>query len=294
MTKYIEINCKSAYNKVVSSFLPYHFDLNIYRGCFHKCKYCFAQYSHKYMNSTDFFDEIYVKKNIVEVLEKQLASKRNKMKVINLGGVTDNYQPIEKEYKLMPDIIKLLIKYKTTAIISTKSSLILRDFDLFIELSKVASVNIATTITTVNEKVRELIEPNASTSMERLNVLKEFSKTNVLTGIHIMPIIPEITDSYHNLSELFSNAKDCNVNYCITDILNLRGETKIKFFKFVKEKLPHLYNKINSYYIGAYINSNYKNKLNNILIKLKHKYTLKNKKCFLTENFLPKQLTLFE
>ena len=157
----------------------------------------------------------------------------------------------------MSDIIKLLIKYKTPAIISTKSSLILRDFVLFIELSKVASVNIATTITTVNEKVRELIEPNASTSMERLNVLKEFSKTNVLTGIHIMPIISEITDSYHNLSELFSNAKDCNVNYCITDILNLRGETKIKFFKFVKERLPHLYNKINSCYIGAYINSNY-------------------------------------
>ena len=79
---------------------------------FHKCEYCFAQYSHKYMNSTNFFDEIYVKKNIVEVLEKQLVSKRGKREVINLGGVTDNYQPIEKEYKLMPHILKLLIKYK--------------------------------------------------------------------------------------------------------------------------------------------------------------------------------------
>ena len=294
MPKYIEINCKSACNKVVSSFLPYHFDLNVYRGCFHKCEYCFAQYSHKYMNSTDFFDEIYIKKNIVEVLEKQLISKRRKREVINLGGVTDNYQPIEKEYKLMPDIIKLLIKYKIPAIISTKSNLILRDFDLFAELSKVASVNVATTITTVNEKVRELIEPNASTSMERLNILKEFSKTNVLTGIHIMPIIPEITDSYSNLTELFSNAKDCNVNYYITDILNLRGETKINFFKFIKGKLPHLYNKINSYYNGAYINSNYENKLNNMLIKLKQKYPLKNKKYFLAEEISPKQLTLFE
>ena len=109
MPKYIEINCKSACNKVVSSFLPYHFDLNVYRGCFHKCEYCFAQYSHKYMNSTDFFDEIYVKKNIVEVLEKQLISKRRKREVINLDGVTDNYQTIEKEYKLMTHILKILI-----------------------------------------------------------------------------------------------------------------------------------------------------------------------------------------
>ena len=294
MPKYIEINCKSACNKIVSSFLPYHYDLNVYRGCFHKCVYCFAQYSHKYMNSTDFFDEIYVKKNIVEVLEKHLSSKRRKRTVINLGGVTDNYQPIEKEYKLMSDILKLLVKYKNPVTVSTKSSLILRDFDLFAELSKVATVHIASTITTVNEKVRELIEPNASTSKERFNVLKEFSKTNVLTGIHIMPIIPEITDSYHNLSELFSNAKDCNVNYCITDILNLRGETKINFLKFIKEKLPHLYNKINSCYIGAYVNSNYENKLNNILNKLEKKYPLKNKKCFLAEETLPKQLSLFK
>lgn len=294
MPKYIEINCKTACNRVESSFLPFHLDLNVYRGCFHKCKYCFAQYSHKYMNSINFFDEIYVKKNIVEVLEKQLSSKRRKQEFINLGGVTDNYQPIEKEYKLMPDILKLLIKYKNPVTISTKSSLILRDFDLFAKLAKVATVHIASTITTVNEKVRELIEPNASGSQERFNILKEFSKTNVLTGIHIMPIIPEITDSYHNLSALFSCAKDCNVNYCITDILNLRGEIKTNFLNFIKEKLSHLYKKINSYYMGAYVNSNYEKRLENMLAKLEQKYPLKNKKCILAEERLPKQLTLFK
>ncbi|WP_413853606.1 SPL family radical SAM protein [Candidatus Ruminimicrobium bovinum] len=277
MANYIEINSKTACNKVDSNFLPFNWDLNIYRGCEHKCQYCFALYSHKYINSTNFFDNIYVKKNIVGCFEKQISSKKWKRTIVNIGGVTDSYQPAEKQYKLMPEILKLCIKYKVPVTLSTKSKLILRDFDLFAELSKFVPVNIACTITTVNEKVRKLIEPNAATSLERFNNLKEFSKTNVNTGIFIMPIIPELTDSYNNLSLLYKIAKQNNVNYAITAILNLRGETKIQFLNFIKNKLPHLYGKINSYYKSAYVNSAYKKRLNTMLNRITEKYPLKEK-----------------
>ncbi len=277
MTKYNEITCKTACHKI-DGFLPYEWDLNIYRGCGHHCKYCFALYSHKYMNSPDFFDEIFVKTNIAESLEKQLRSRTWKREVINLGGVTDSYQPAEEKYKLMPEILKVLIKYKTPVTISTKSKLILRDYDLIDELSKVTSVNIACTITTVNETVRELIEPNTATAIEKFNVLKEFSKTNASIGLHSMPVIPHLTDSFYNISALFAKAQECGVNYIITDLLNLRGQTRIVFFEFIKAKLPHLYNKISSLYKTSFVDKNYRENFKQMASKIRIQYPLKNKK----------------
>ena len=151
---YKEIECKSACNNVRGGF-PYRWDLNAYRGCGHGCKYCFALYTHRYMESDDFFNEIYVKTNIAERLEILLRSKSWKGDAINLGGVTDSYQPAEERYRLMPEIWKLLIRYKNPAIISTKSDLILRDFELIEELAATAGVNVASTITCSDENDRE-------------------------------------------------------------------------------------------------------------------------------------------
>lgn len=172
---YREINCKSAINRIENKF-GFCNDLNIYRGCLHRCRYCYAVYSHKYINSRDFFGEIFVKKNIVEVLEKELSSKSWNREIINLGSVTDSYQKAEEDYKIMPDILKLLIKYKTPMCISTKSNLILRDFDLIAKLSNIVPVRIASTITTSNEKLSYLIEPNVISPLKRFEMLKEFKK----------------------------------------------------------------------------------------------------------------------
>ena len=140
MVNYIEIESKTALNKL-NRKRPYGWDLNIYRGCEHNCRYCFAMYSHDYLGNNNYFEDIYIKKNIVELLEIELSKKSWKREVINIGGVTDSYQPLEERYKLMPEILKLLIKYKTPCIISTKSDLILRDYDLIDKLSKITYVN---------------------------------------------------------------------------------------------------------------------------------------------------------
>ncbi len=114
----------------------------------------------------------------------------------NIGGVTDSYQPIEREMKIMPEILKLMIKYKTPIIISTKSDLILRDIALIKELADITYVNVAFTITTMDEQLREKLEPNASPSLKRFEALQQFKKTNASLGVHIMPIIPYLTDTY--------------------------------------------------------------------------------------------------
>jgi len=103
--KYIEISCETAMNKLKRR-MPYSWDLNIYRGCEHGCRYCYAIRSHEYLGSEDYFGDIFVKTNIVEQLEKQLSSPKWKREVVNIGGVTDSYQAAEEHYRLMPDILK--------------------------------------------------------------------------------------------------------------------------------------------------------------------------------------------
>lgn len=205
--KYTEISCETAMNKLKRR-MPYSWDLNIYRGCEHGCKYCYAMYSNEYLDSEDYFGDIFVKTNIVEQLEKQLSSPKWKREIVNIGGVTDSYQTAEEHYRLMPDILKLLIKYKTPAIISTKSDLILRDYDLIDELSKITYINVAATITTMDESIRKLIEPGGVEAAKCFNMLKTFRKTNASVGLHVMPIIPYLTDSFENFDLLFSMAQD--------------------------------------------------------------------------------------
>nr|UWI51828.1 radical SAM protein [Clostridioides difficile] len=271
--KYIPINCETACNKLKRS-MPYKWDLNIYRGCEHACKYCYAIYSHKYINSNNYFEDIYVKTNIIEKLEKQLSSSKWKREVINIGGVTDSYQPVEAEYKIMPEILNLLIKYKTPAIISTKSDLILRDYDLIDKLSRITYINIASTITTVDEKTQKLIEPNGVDSMRRFKMLKEFRKTNASVGLHVMPIVPYITDNFENINSLFGYAKESNVHYVLSGALYLRGITRGVFFDFIKKEFPDLFDKLSILYSTGSANKEYKNQLYKMVNQLRNKYSL--------------------
>lgn len=273
MANYKEMTTSTACNKLKRK-MPFAWDLNIYRGCEHGCKYCYAMYSHQYLDSERYFEDIYVKTNIVEQLEQQLSSPSWKREVVNIGGVTDSYQPIEAQYKLMPDILKLMIKYKTPCIISTKSDLILRDYDLIAELSNITYVNVAATITCMDEEVRGKIEPKGVESLKRFAMLKEFSKTNASTGLHFMPIIPYITDTRENVNSLYAHAKDSKVDYVLPGTLYLRGKTRTVFFDFIKEEFPDLYEKLKLLYKTGGADKEYKNKLYLMVNELKAKYNL--------------------
>ncbi|UNC93181.1 SPL family radical SAM protein [Candidatus Contubernalis alkaliaceticus] len=270
---YKDISCEVALNRLKRQ-MPYCWDLNIYRGCEHGCKYCYAIYSHDYLDSENYFGDIYVKINIIEQLEKQLRNPNWKREIVNIGGVTDSYQPAEKHYKLMPEILKLLIKFKTPAIISTKSDLILRDFDLIDELSKLTYINVAATITTVDEELRKLIEPGGVESTRRFKMLKTFKKTNASIGLHVMPIIPYLTDSYENIDSLFHIAKDSDVDYVLPGTLYLRGKTRTVFFDFIRKEFPNFYYDLVALYKTGGANKEYKNILYKTVNEVRDKYSL--------------------
>jgi DNA repair photolyase len=283
-----EIQVKNALNKIKETSrlkLPFRWDLNLYRGCEHGCNYCYAIYSHSYLEkeenpspggkeNSNFFRKIYVKTNIAEALEKQLGARSWKKELINIGGVCDSYQPVEAKYGLMREVLELMIEYKNPVTLSTKSELILRDYALLEELAELTYVNVAVTVTTTDEKLSSLLEPLASSPEKRFSVLRAFKDTAAITGLHMMPILPFLTDSPENLENVFSRAAECEVDYVLPGLLNLRGETRKHFFNFLARNFPELSVPYRSLYAKGGVDSRYKAELSGVLRNLMEKYQL--------------------
>lgn len=283
-----EIQVKNALNKIKETSrlkLPFRWDLNIYRGCEHGCNYCYAMYSHSYLEREEsyspseeencaFFRRICVKTNISEALEKQLGARSWKKEVINIGGVCDSYQPAEAKYGLMRKVLALMIEYKNPVTISTKSDLILRDCDLLEELAELTYVNVAVTVTTMDEKLSSLLEPLASSPEKRFSVLQAFKDTDAVTGLHMMPVLPFLTDSPGNIEKVLSLAAECKVDYVLPGILYLRGETRKHFFNFLARNFPELPDPYRQLYAKGGDDSSYKAELYEMFRPLMEKYQL--------------------
>ena len=290
-----EVQCATACRRLKRDF-PYRWDLNPYRGCAHRCQYCFAVYSHKYLESAAFYDEIFVKTNIVQRLEYQLSRPDWPREVVNIGGITDSYQPAEAKYRLMPDILRLLIRYRTPCIISTKSDLILRDLDLIDELSRKTFVIIASTIPTVDEDLRRVLEPGGASSARRFEMLRAFSRTKACTGMHIMPIIPYLTDGRDNLEGLAAAGKAAGVQYVQAATLYLRGGTRQVFFDFIRRERPALAEKLRLLYAPGADRKAYKDSLYQMFSAVKKKHGLTDDYAAIMRDRLPReseQLSLF-
>jgi len=242
-------------------------------------------YSHSYLEkeeksssageeSSDFFRKIYVKTNIAEALNKQLGARSWKREVINIGGVCDSYQPVEARYGLMREVLKLMIEYKNPVTISTKSDLILRDFDLLEELAELTYVNVAVTVTTTDEMLSSLLEPLASSPEKRFSVLRAFKDTTATTGLHMMPILPFLTDSPVNLEHVFSRVAECKVDYALPGLLNLRGETRKHYFNFLARNFPELLDPYRRLYAKGGADRAYKAELYGVLWTLMEKHRL--------------------
>jgi len=276
MPNVTEIRCKQALNKISKSGLPQEWDLNLYRGCQHGCIYCFAIYSHEYLNpNSNYYEDLYVKTNIVQQLEKQLASPTWKRGTIAIAGVSDCYQPIEAKYKLMPEILKLMIKYKNPVAITTKSDLILRDYDLIDELSRITDVEVNASIVTMDNDVRRKIEPVGRNAKQKFSMLKEFSKTNATTNLLQMPIIPYITDSRENIEDLYAHAADAQVDSVIHGLLYLRGKTRGVFFDAIKREFPDLFVPLTKLYQKGG-RTEYRRELYQMVGELRKKYRLQS------------------
>jgi DNA repair photolyase len=188
---------KTVINKVESDDLGFGYSINPYQGCEHGCIYCYARPTHEYWGYSaglDFERKIIVKKNVIELLEKTFSNKRWKANPLMLSGNTDCYQPIERELEITRKILMTCLKYKHPVSIITKNSLIKRDLDLLVKLAEHNLVAVTISITGLDEKVRQLLEPRTATYKSRLNVVETLAKHRVPVGVNVAPIIPGINN----------------------------------------------------------------------------------------------------
>jgi DNA repair photolyase len=268
-----EIRVKSALHFHDSRFAA-NYDLNIYRGCEHRCQYCFAQYTQDYLNG-NFFGDIFVKTNIAEILDKELSKKTWKGDLIDVSAVCDCYQPLEERYELMRGVLEVLIKHKNPVFILTKSPLILRDFDLIGKLSETTKVCVGSSITTLDESISKKLEPGVVSGAKRLEMLREFASLKTCkTCIMLMPVIPYLTDTVKNIEDIFKIGKEYGVDALVCGILHLRGELKGKFFNFLSHNFPFTLKHLQRLYKTAYVSKSYDNKFELFLSKIRKRYGL--------------------
>ena len=269
----LRLSAKSALHYHVNE-MPCHYDVNVYRGCGHGCRYCFAQYSHDYLGAGNFFSEIFAKANVAALLDRELGKRTWRHARINLSGVTDAYQPAEAERKLMPDIWKVLIRHKNPVVITTKSALLLRDLELIRELASVASVYVAASITIMDEDLRKLVEPGAAPAEDRFRMLEECRKAGCTTNVMLTPVLPLINDSYDTFEEIYHRAKEAGVAGLSAWPLHLRGTTKQRFFRFLEAAFPLLVKPYRELYHGADVKGEYIEMIDRMKSELRKKYGL--------------------
>jgi DNA repair photolyase len=236
-----------------TGYLPYHWDVNIYRGCAHSCLYCFARYSHEYLGYRDPFDfeqKILVKVNAPQVLDRELASPQWRGELVNLSGVSDPYQPAEEKFGLTRQVLEVMLKHRNPTILGTKSDLIRRDLDLLSRLSETTFCSVAVTITTLDEGLRRQLEPFSSPARRRVALLKELKEAGVKTGLLATPILPYLTDDPRSLEDLVRTAAECEVDFTVAGILSLRSSARQHFMPFLREQFPELYPKYRQLYKG--------------------------------------------
>jgi DNA repair photolyase len=172
--------------------------INPYRGCEHGCIYCFARPSHAYVGLSaglDFESRLTVKPNAAELLERELSRPGYTPRTIAIGTNTDPYQPIERDWKIMREILQVLDRCNHPVGIVTKSALVLRDLDLLAPMAERGLVKVALSVTTLDRKLARAMEPRAATPDKRLSAIRGLSEAGVPTSVMVAPVIPALTDS---------------------------------------------------------------------------------------------------
>ncbi len=172
--------------------------INPYRGCEHGCVYCFARPSHAYMGLSaglDFESRLFAKPNAAELLERELSRPGYVPRTIAIGTNTDPYQPIEKDWGLMREILEVLERCNHPVGIVTKSALILRDVDILARMAERDLAKVALSVTTLDRKLARAMEPRAATPAKRLSAIEGLAAAGVPVSVMVAPVIPALTDS---------------------------------------------------------------------------------------------------
>jgi DNA repair photolyase len=248
MPKEIDAKMLLSTSKNPSGWFGTNYTFNTYRGCEHHCIYCDSR---SLCYRIDNFDELIVKRNAVELLNKELKNKRKKG-VIGTGAMSDPYTRSEKHYQLTRGCLEAIAKYRFPIHITTKSNLILRDIDVLQEINKIYA-SVAITITTTDDELAKIVEPGASSSTDRLKALGILSELGIHTSITMMPVLPFLEDTEENILDIVNKANYYGVKNIVPWLgMSLRDRQRDYYYKKLDKYFPGIREKYEKSYGDRY------------------------------------------
>lgn len=277
-TEYFLLPVRSILNRCDSERVPFDWTVNPYRGCEFGCRYCYARYTHEYMelDGSEFETKIYVKQDAGPTVERDLATKKILGQHIALGTATDPYQPAEKEFGATRAILEKMAEREGLRLeITTKSNQVVRDIDLFRKISERSSLTINISITTMRTRLARLLEPRAPRPDLRMDAVRQLRAAGIAVGVFAMPILPGLTDSEENLEAVAHGARDADAQWWGANVLFLMPSSLKEFMPFLEQKFPKLVRRYQEFYgRGGYAPETYRKEIAAIVGNLRRKYGL--------------------
>ncbi len=279
-----------SYVKQPDTWFGLKYGMNLYRGCQHQCIYCDTR-SECYQIE-NFENEILIKENAIELLRKELASKRKKG-VIGLGSMNDPYMPVEKEFGLTAQALEVIAEFRFPIHIITKSDLVLKDLQIIKKINKVYAA-VSFTVTTADDELAKIIEPAAPSPSERFRAMKMLSDNGILSGVVMMPILPFIEDNEENISNILKQAHKSKAKYIIPSFgMTLRNRQREYYYKKLDKHFPGLRRKYIEKFGDNYgCSANNVTQLKQIFERLCHSFGI-SQQMILYEQKIEEQLSLF-
>ncbi len=275
--EYFTLGTRSLLSRVVSGRnLPFTWAINPYRGCEFACKYCYARYTHEFMElreGVDFERKIFVKQHAAELLRQELR-KVKRGEEIAIGTATDPYQPAERRFEVTRAILEELARHSGFEIgIVTKSNLVTRDAEILRRVGEHNLIFVNVTVTTVDTELARKIEPRAPRPDLRLEAVRQLNLAGVDAGVICAPVLPEITDRPRDLEALVKAASEAGAKYIFANPLFLKPCSAAVFLPFLEEHFPSLVDRYRTHYADrAFLPKGYGQRLSHLIAAFRKKY----------------------
>lgn len=305
-TEYFSLPVRSVLNRCDSPRMPFEWTINPYRGCEFGCRYCYARYTHEFMelDGHDFEKKIFVKRDAAALLEKDLneesarvSSVFGKPEQIALGTATDPYQPAERDFGVTRSLLeKLAEREGLDLVITTKSDQIVRDIDVLQRIAAHSSLAINITITTPRPRLARMLEPRAPRPDLRFAAVRKLREAGLHAGVFVMPILPGLTDREADLEILARNAHDAGAEWFAGAVLWLMPAARKELLPFIEQKFPKLARGYKKWYSqSAYAPQHYREEMALRVSRVRARYRMGNRPYFtaprLTAGAAPRSAT---
>jgi DNA repair photolyase len=244
-TQFFVDRSRSLITRNDSPDVGFTYSINPYRGCEHGCIYCFARPTHEYLgwsSGLDFETKILVKTDAPQLLRQELASPDWPREVLAMSGVTDCYQPIERQLRLTRACLEVLLEFRQPVAVVTKNHLVCRDKDLLAALAGYEAVAVYISITTLDPELAGRMEPRTSRPAARLAAIRELADAGIPVGVLTAPIIPGLND--HEIPAILRAAAEHGARFAGYIVLRLPYALKELFDSWLKRHYPERREKV--------------------------------------------------